>query len=356
MTLLFADGCDWGASADLTRKYHFGVNINSGVATSNITVTSGGRGGGNCIKVHKGSNSTIPTINRAVGSVSGDLVIAFALYVNTVDATMAFFHAYSGGTIQIFLELTTGGNIQARVNSSPTTGGTTYVSTVGYSISTWHWIELKIKISDTVGKIILKVDGTTGINQTNIDTAITAGSTTVTAVGFRSEGPGSTNGGDFLIDDLVILDDQGSVNNDFPGDTAIKTLLPNGNGNSSQLVGSDSNSTDNYLLVDETSLDTADYVGSATLNDIDLYAMTDLTGSPTIKAVCFSPVLGKADAGGRKYAPMVRQSTTNYAGSDTSVPLGPAVVQVIYETNPATSSAWTATEVNADEFGVKVRS
>ena len=74
-----------------------------------------------------------------------------------------------------------------------------------------------------------------------------------------SVGPNGATTANYDYDDLYICDGTtvpGEPVNDFLGDVRVDTLYPNGNGNSSQWVGQDANSTDNYLNVDDTLLPT----------------------------------------------------------------------------------------------------
>ena len=88
--------------------------------------------------------------------------------------------------------------------------------------------------------------------------------------------------GTTIFDDVYLMAGTGD---EFLGDCTVATLLPTGNGFVNQFVGSDGNSTDNYLLVDEQPPSSTDYVGSATTGQQDLYTLTNLTGSGTVLAV-----------------------------------------------------------------------
>ena len=76
---------------------------------------------------------------------------------------------------------------------------------------------------------------------------------------------------DYSVMDLAINDTSGSVQNSWPGPENIFCLRPNGNGANSDWGGSDGNSTDNYLLVNEIPPDSANYVQDDTSGQIDDY-------------------------------------------------------------------------------------
>ena len=159
-----------------------------------------------------------------------------------------------------------------------------------------------------------------------------------------------------VIDDLYICDGTGSTNNTFLGDVTVEKLTPNGNGNSSVLVGSDGNSTDNYLLVDETTPSTADYVGSATEGDKDTYAYSNIAGAPaSVLGVAVNSYQAKSDSGTKFARPVVRSGTTDYVGTSVSLSTSYVAGQQLWETDPDTAVAWTESGVNAIEAGFEVR-
>lgn len=351
MTLLFADGFDSYITADFTKLYN-GTN-------GSPTISAGNGRTGACLRATVTASATPTYILYSNINVTGELVVGFAVkptdISNNIGEADALITFYSTTGMEGFLHTNSVlGLIYRRGTSVSSTGTVIATSSVGLTLNTWSFVEVKVRFSDTVGSVQIRVNGVTTASISAVDTAITSGVTTIVAVALGMF-PQSSNTESCDFDDFYLCDTNGTVNNDFLGDISIKTLLPNGNGNSSQLVGSDSNSTDNYLLVDEASVDTADYVTSSTADQFDTYTFSDLSGSPTVKAVVLAPVAAKSDAGGRKLAGMVRHSATNYTSSDKTVGIGIISVPVIYETNPGTSAIWTITEVNNAEFGVKVR-
>ena len=220
-------------------------------------------------------------------------------------------------------------------------------------IGTWHYIEVKVKIADASGTVELRQDGVTRLSYTG-DTQ-NGGVANVDRVAWASR----TNGLDYRIDDIYILNEQGTINNDFLGDTRCYPLYPNGNGNYSQLVGSDGNSTDNYLLVDESPVpSSSDYVGSATVGQKDTYTFEDLPVSVgTIRGVETRVFAAKTDTGTKQIRALVRRSATDANGVDHALADSAYVTfQDMWEQDPhAGPGAWTITNVNGSEFGAEVR-
>ena len=221
-------------------------------------------------------------------------------------------------------------------------------------IGTWHYIEVKVKIADSGGTIELRQDGVTRLSYAG-DTQ-NGGVANVDRIAWSSR----INGLNYRIDDIYILNEQGSLNNDFLGDTRCYPLYPNGNGNYSQLVGSDGNSTDNYLLVDESPApSSADYVGSATPGDKDTYTFEDMPVSVgTVRGVETRVFAAKTDTGTKQVRALIRRSATDANGVDHALADSAYVTfQDMWEQDPhAGPGAWTITNVNGSEFGAEVRS
>jgi hypothetical protein len=225
----------------------------------------------------------------------------------------------------------------------------------------WNFFEVKFKASasSSAGDLIVKLNNETiyscGAGLDLLHTSNVADTSTY-AVNFG--GVGMSSSLYTYYDDLYICDNNGSVNNTFLGDCRIETLYPNGNGNSSDFMGSDSNQTDNYLLVDEATHNSdTDYVYDSVVDQVDLYTFGNLTGTiGTIHGIVVEPVLRKTDAGTRTARTIIRQNSTNYESSEIFPSTTYVPYPTIWETDPDTSSAWTETGVNSAEYGITVES
>jgi hypothetical protein len=74
----------------------------------------------------------------------------------------------------------------------------------------------------------------------------------------------------------------------------------------------------------------------------------------SVKGVQLVTVARKDDAGVRTMAPVVRSGGTDYVGTTVAPGTTYAPALQVYETNPATSAAWTKSGVDGAEFGVQV--
>lgn len=224
----------------------------------------------------------------------------------------------------------------------------------------YHYFEFQSTIHDTLGSYELRMDGMTILSASSVDTR-NGGSGYADRIHFS----GGINSGDgavfaYACDDIYMLDSVdsgvgGMPNNTFLGDVKVSALFPNGNGNSSLMLGSDGNSVNNYLLVDETSPNgDTDYVESATVSNKDTYAYTDLTTTTgSIYGVQILPYVRKTDAGTRKIASIARLSATEVDSADRTLNSGYAYFPDVRETKPG-GGQWAIADVNSAEFGVKV--
>lgn len=240
------------------------------------------------------------------------------------------------------------GELQALFNSGEST-----ITTSGFSFTstTWYWFEVTFTVSDTVGVLVLKIDGVTYINASGLDTKSNSGYNETW--GFARLG---NNQNQQYFDDVIFISGDGSGLNSLPGVCRVQELLPNGNGNYSQLTGSDGNSTDNYLQVDEPQTpSTADYNGSATVADKDTYTMEDISTSLTVKGVQAWAYALKSDASAKQGRIMARRASTDASGSDKNLSTDAQFFSEEWDVDPTDSSSWTAANVNSLEVGWEVR-
>lgn len=226
-----------------------------------------------------------------------------------------------------------------------------------YANSTWFNLEIRIKIHATTGVITIKKDGLTDVDLQNVNTTQSAVNTGVGGFNFTRSSVFATT--TLSIDDIMIVDTSGSVNNTWIGDIRILGLMPNGNGNYSEMLGSDGNQTDNYLLVDENPYSGSDYVEADTAGERDTYLLTDLTlpSGWTPLAVRQSAVAHETVATGTSLLEMgFRIDSTDYWDSAKQMLMTTTATHYngsIYELNPDTGLAWTDADIDGMEIGVR---
>lgn len=246
---------------------------------------------------------------------------------------------YRGGAISV--GSTSGGTLLA--TSAPNT----------ILIGNWYHIEIKVFLNDATGTIEVRVNNTVVINFVG-DTKNAGTAIVFDTVRLMSNDVGDAGGN--RMDDVYILNGAGATNNNFIGDSRIHNLLPNGNGFYSELIGSDGNSVNNYLQVDETPPNTTDYNGGATSGDQDSYAFPDLPVAVTaVRAVAQRAWAASSDAGSRAARNFVRIAGVDFPGVDYNVGATYLHFETLFDVSPATAVAFTPAEFNAAEWGFEVR-
>lgn len=134
--------------------------------------------------------------------------------------------------------------------------------------------------------------------------------------------------------------------------------------NTWQMWGVATGAVSNYALGDQqpgalvgSLFDTVGFVQSGNVNDEDLYAMSDLTGNPaSIGCVQVTALASKDAAGTRTVDLRLKSGATESSGSKSGFGVGtsPQQILTVFETDPATSAAWTVAAVNALTAGFKV--
>ena len=302
MTLLFVDSC---------QHYTESINKYDYVSGISNTLTTYKRHGTRSLRLY-----LTGTIRKTFSPSGLNFTVGFA----------CFFSEYYGGQIVEFRNSTdSSGNghficlaatntLILEVKRGPTVLAT---SPKALKINRWYYVELQVFIDDSNGSYDLRVNEETILSGSNVDTKHSALSTCDQICFSAGYATGFNN---CYIQDIYLLDNNGTFNNSFLGDIRVDCLYPNGNGSSSQFIGSDGNSTDNYLLVNEATLnEDTSYVESSTVNDIDLYQMDSMSSSPldsnSIYGVQAVNVTKKDDAGARDGNIVLRTNTAILSSS-----------------------------------------
>lgn len=222
--------------------------------------------------------------------------------------------------------------------------------------NTWHYIEFKFLIAESpTGSYTVRIDDTIVLSGSGIDTSALSGANDI-AWALEWQGAEGTGGGvaeEMLLDDIYVLDVTGAVNNDFLGSsTQVVLLTPTSDGTTNNFTPQ--SGVDNYQMVDEIPAVSTDYNDGAVNGDIDEYGFSTV-GSSTILAVSLQTHVTLDSFGGvRTYRHRARSGATIGNGSDIPV-VDDTTHEEIFEVDPNTSAAWTASNVDAAEFGVEVR-
>ena len=286
------------------------------------------------------------TAKKTIDSAS-EIFIRFGFFRSNVNTTYLF-KWYKDATELGSIRFS---SVNGKINIYTGTGTLVDVGDLTIVHDTWYLLEAHIIISDTVGVIEIRIDGVadatfSGDTKPGADTVI------------NTLGYSTTQ--DVYYDDLAYNDTAGAVDNSWCGDGHVIALTPNANGDLSQLVGSDTNSTDNYLLVDDFPHDEdTTYVEGSTVDEKDLYNLTACGLSDvTIYRVWGESRTKDTVAAGGLVAIVLKTNSTEYPSSDIAVLASytKQILGTVHLVNPNTAVAWSIADLDALQVGVKTRS
>ncbi len=340
MALRFIDGFDQYTSSAIIRKY------NEIGTSAYVTIADGRRTGSKALKLQSTSGSLTKTLDEQNTWIAG-----FAIYIATMPSSRSSIIQFRDNTSspQSSLSLSTTGNIVLCRGSASGTALAT--SERALSVGSWHYLETKLVISDTVGFFEAKVDGEIWATFTG-DTKYSSSLSTANhyiLFGFPSAAS-------VYYDDFYICDGSGSVNNEYLGDCRIDTLFPTGAGTSAQFTPT--GSAANWENLDEVPPDDdTSYNASGTVGALDSFPVTDLSAlNADIFGIQMNLLAKKDDAGERSLVSLVRCGGTDMAGDPVFLGNSYLNLTTVFEQNPATSANWTEAEINVAEFGYRVQS
>lgn len=236
-------------------------------------------------------------------------------------------------------------------------GGTTLVTgTTTISTGTWYLVEVYFKLNNPNGVCTLKVngyqEGSTYNGNTVTGYALDDPSIEINAIGISGIASNT-----WLYDDIAVnLSDSSGYNDSWCGDGKIVALTPNGNGDSSQFVGSDGNSTDNYLLVDETPPNTTDYVDATISGYKDLYALSNWVdvGTIAIRDVWVEAYASCLKANGVDTSLGIKTDSLEFYQDFNTPNSFTSLITSGWPVNPATALEWSTTDMDNLQVGIKV--
>ena len=276
-------------------------------------------------------------------------VLGFGIYFTTTSVSNIV-ELYGEGVVHGRLQRSPDGSVRVLRNTVDLGSS----ATTPLTLNVWHYVEFSYTMGDgTAGSFAVHVDGVDVLSVSGVDTR--NGGTTGLLDSVRIIL--TNNAGDFFLDDVYLCNGAGTVNNTLLGPIAVEALYPSGNGNYSQLVGSDGNSTDNYLLVDENPDPSGtDYVGSPTDGNKDTYLFADLSvPTAVIPGVEVRMWAAKSDVNPKSLRRVHRRGGVDSTGADIALADTYTSYPEVLELDPNGSVPWTVANLNASEWGVEVR-
>jgi hypothetical protein len=226
------------------------------------------------------------------------------------------------------------------------------------SVNTPYLFELRINIADA-GVLDFRIEGVSVLSYSG-DTKPDA-NTAFDVIGWSWTG--TAGGAQFqYIDDLAVNDTSGGADNSWCGDGKIIAVWPDGT-DTHQLTGSDADTVDNHLLVDEKpSDDDTTYVQGNVVDERDLYtfaACEIVDADYTINRIWAEARAKDTVADGGTIALVTKASGGAEVEGGTIALLTSYTIRVISAeqlVNPVDSEPWQAADIDALIAGPKTKS
>ncbi len=256
-------------------------------------------------------------------------------------ATRAFVTVYNSsgvGVLRCTMNGSSGGNGLARLqywNGSAWTniGGSTFNVPIGINGTT---LDMECTVDGTSGRFAFYVNGVQMVELTG-DTDFFSGSAAdyVTMQSWGSTNPRYWS--ESIIADVSTLG------------MRLATIVPNANGTHTTWTGT-------FADVDETTVTDSDFIAGAANTDRESFGMTNLSSA----AAALTPVavINSARARIGATGPQNLQLSVRTGGTDYDSPSVPGLTtsftsgyQYVWDDNPNTMAAWTASEIDGLEIG-----
>lgn len=326
------------------------------VISASASYIAGGRTG-MCLLMPGGNNNC--TI--ALPAPKGEIVVGVAVKpLSGYDPGQPIRISLGDSGDRIALWLTASGGLQVvRYNQYNSASGIA-TAAAAWTMDQYLYVEMHVKLDPTNGFCRVRANGVEVINFTG--PTQDNGSSTASSFAYVSLwGPSVNWAGNCHYDDLYILDVvdgtalQGRAFNAPLGQPKIEPLALSASGPTNEWVGSDGDSVDNHLLVDEVPPSATDYIESSTVGQRDLYDFATPTLSGEILAVDVSAFAASPDGGTNPIKMVARTSAGTAQVGAGAVPGG----SYKYITDgpkgkDPDGNTWTKTAVGDATFGVEV--
>ncbi len=236
------------------------------------------------------------------------------------------------------------------------------------STGTWYRIELRIDTTGSSGSHIVdgRIDGTSFASSTtrSIGTGVARLGIGINA---SDNSEVSNNQGGFIWDDIAVNKGIGTNQNTWPGDGKIIHLRPNTAGSAANWTTNGTCTGGNYACVDEvTPNDATNYVSETTSDDIDEYNITDssIGASDTVNLVSVGVRFSTSSATQEDFKVRLKESSSGIAIESTILSpdsttwttngtADPKLYPLTAYTRPEMASAWTDTQLDSAQIGVR---
>lgn len=349
MAFIFSDSFDFYTVGSSPEPAYGGWTSFSNISISS-TVTRFGTGK----SLTSGIANSGAALKSFTSNSSATIYINCALYwpvLNGSTAQINYITLRDVATDQITIVFTHLGSIQLYRGSSTGTLLATYSN--AFAATVWTQFQFKIKIDPSAGTFEVRKNGnpSADFTATGLNTRASANSY-VNGLLYNPNYLSTTS----YMDDLLIFDDNSaSAPNSWVGDVRSYSLTATAD--TAQKDFTPVGSTSNYANVGKFAPNAATYNYSGTVGNIDLFNITDLTVTPaSIVGVTTKNVMLKSDSNPRVGQTVIKSSSTTTTGATYNLSTTYTACVDFWPTDPATSSAWISSGIDALQVGYKVAS
>lgn len=298
--------------------------------------------------------ASVSAIARKVFHQGAQSVAGVALALYTLDLPNANLSMVpisfrdTGNDDQLSIVIQSTGQIAAVRGSklAPTVLGTSDSAGLKVTANAWNHIEAWVGIGDgTAGWVEVRLNGVTVLNLTDVDTQATSNAETSQFAILNW----TTRAGQFswYVDDVIILNDQGGVNDTFIGDKKVFTDFPDAD--TADVDWTPSAGSDLFAMIDEAvpdqdaTYDESDTAGQA-------MGVTFPNVDPSIIGIAGIVLLHKSkktDAGLCTVQATCQSGGSEQAGTDRPMTTAYTLYADVFEVDPDTSAPWTTAAANA---------
>jgi hypothetical protein len=332
--MLFFDGFDgYDAVTDLGNYGGWNIPSNANSISSTVRI-----GSGKSIRFGD-SVGTNMKYTISADQAGKTVYIGFALLLNTAVPGQNILEILnSASSQQCLLYINSSRVLEARTSGVLSTGTTTL------SASTWYYIEVKILVDNSAGIFDCLLNGVSEFTFSGD----TQGQSTNSVSFFRFTG---TSGA--YLDDLYILNNDGSVNNTYLGEVVINRLAQTGD---SSVAFTRNTGATNYEAIDDmlgAPDDATTYVYATTSGTKDEYTLSNTASANTIYGVKVNTRAQKDDVNPKSFKNGIKTGATDQQVTH-SLGIGYANYIDIFETSDGGTTLWTPTTLDAAVSTIEV--
>lgn len=346
MALLFFDGFDGYATADLATRYNYTYNT---PVVGSTYKRNGSQG------LQLGYTDTVRKTVAPATTTQGLCGVA-VYFDNSGAGQFLAVGNVEGDQLRLYL------NADMTICLRDGNGSVLDNGSHAVSYDQWNYFEFKWTIANSGGTAQLRINGSSTddinfVGDTHYRTTVSW-----STVELFCGGTGTA----MWFDDFYICDqtdassgNTGPSNDDWLGDVYVTLKAPQtdaagGGGSNNDFTLS--TGTDHGAVVDDADADTdeTDYAYSSTQNHVETHEYPALGVTGAVLGVQVSLCMKKTDTGTREIAAVARPSATNRVGDTQTLTTTYTYYTQVWDCSPETDDDWTVSEIDGSEFGVKV--